>query len=583
MSQFTGTPSEYTKLSVTILIITICVACYCNLAKEIGFDPSVLNRFKPLKTIWHQHSHNYTASHGVLKKKTSSVSILLEDQLSTSLVYESNETPIGHLFTFGEVSDILKLCSYAFAKDIAHNSKVSELSESLKMKLFDFEGTMRSCDVSCVAFSYRPVFEDEKSIPSSTAPDRQIFLGLISVCPEPKEHFQEFIDDLEAAGVRFAYFSPYREQPSKAFGERLGLETDWNSCILLSEHPNPASQSPGYSALSDIKARLPRGIGAIRPHLESVDDIPLHVSIFAECNGQNSAEMMEIYQESGELVSVIGSCRSIRNSKCFGTAHLAIGADPLYYRGACDSAFDTLASDINSNSVKLILPADSSPYIITELIRESRTILQNTINAWEYLCGSLLCLILIGGISSYHTFIVTISVFIMSVSLSLGPHDPLVMKTHSTVLDSSKCPKTIPFSLLLSCSLLPVVRFLPSLISLSLIKFIFSPSAGCVGIAIVLLSQAFPFSHSYERRHDLYIRLTIPFLICTIPLMLSCMYSLTSLLSLASSILISGVFGILSVSWHEMIKSVHLKDHYEQAQKRAKLLFNTKLGMHSPV
>lgn len=551
----------------------------------IGFDPSILNRFKKVKTIWNQHNHQITTGHGVKHKKTSSVSILVEDQLSSSIVYDT-ETPIGHVFTFGEASDILKNCYHVFAKelDLAKSSKVTELSESLKMKLLDFEGTMRSCDVSCVTFSYRPVFEDENTNIHILS-GQQVFLGLISVCPEPKQHFQEFIDDLEAAGVRFAYFSPYREQPSKAFGERLGLETDWNSCILLSEHPNPSSQSPGYSALSDIKARLPRGIQAIRPHLESVDDIPLHVSIFAECNGQNAAEMMKIYQESGEIVCVIGSCRSIRNSKCFGTAHLAIGADPLY--SARDNnlviTFDTLALDINSNSVKMILPGDSSPYIITELIRESRTLLQNSINAWEFLCGTLFCFILIGGISSYNTFILTISVFVMAIFLSLGPHDSLVMKTHSTVLDSSKCPEKVSFSFLISCSLLSFVRFLPLIAAISLIKLIFSSiSSRTLGFAIVLLAQAFPFTHAYERRHDLYKNLAFPFLM-TILLTLTSLYSFSNLISLMSSILISGAFAVLSVTWHEMIKSVHLKDHYEQAQKRAKLLFNTKLGMHSPI
>ena len=144
------------------------------------------------------------------------------------------------------------------------------------MKLFDFEATMRICDVNCVAFSYRPVFENDKI--AEIPVDRQVFLGLISVYPEPKQHFQEFIDDLEAAGVRFAYFSPYREQPSKAFGERLGLETDWNSCILLSDIQIQLANHRGIR-LYQILKRLPRGIQTIRPHLESVDDIPTCVHI----------------------------------------------------------------------------------------------------------------------------------------------------------------------------------------------------------------------------------------------------------------------------------------------------------------
>lgn len=546
-----------------------------------------MNRFKQVKTIWHHCNCN------VRNKKTSIVSVLVEDLMTLNVFLGEKDAPVGHLFTFGQVSDILGISSLAFSKTPQEDSKITGLSESLKRKLIDFEGTMRSCDIQCVAFSYRPVFEDEIG---DDLLEEQVFLGLISVCPEPKEHFQEFIDDLEAAGVRFAYFSPLKEQPSKAFGERLGLETDWNSCILLSEHPNPTSQSPGYSAISDIKTRLPRGIQAIRPHLESVDDIPLHVSIFAECNSQNSAEMMKIYQEAGEVVTVIGSCRSIRNSKCFGTAHLSIGSDS--FKTETDSrdsfSFDSVAFDLNSNSVKLILPADSSPYIMTELIRESRTILQNSINAWEFLTGTMSCLIIIGGGLNMitDTLFMISSLFLLSLGIILGPYDPLVMKTHPTVVDSSKCPNSINFSFLASCSFFTIIRFLPSLISLTIIRYFCHYSQIYLGYSVILLVQGFSFNHSYENNWEYkklfqnYPNLTISILFTLFLNILRVLFNLNSFkegLNMIIMLIFSLLLGLLCFLWHESIKSVHFKDYYEQAQKRAKLLFNTKLGMHSPV
>lgn len=550
------------------------------MAKEIGFDLSIINRFKPIKTIWQQHSHPTTTKN----KKTSTVSVLVQDLKALTIFADEKDLPIGHLFTFGQVSDILRISAHALSKS-QDESKITGLSDSLKRKLIDFEGTMRSCDVRCIAYSYRPVFEDENIEDKEKILGQQVFLGLISVCPEPKEHFQEFIDDLEAAGVRFAYFSPLKEQPSKAFGERLGLETDWNSCILLSEHPNPASQSPGYSALSDIKARLPRGIQAIRPHLESVDDIPLHVSIFAECNNQNASEMMKIYQESGEIVSVIGSFRSIRNSKCFGTAHLSIGSDPFKTSKTKTSSFDSLAFDINCNSVKLILPADSSPYIITELIRESRTILQNSINGWEFLNGAIFSLILVSNVLGiFEIFLLIGSVMILAIGISVGPHDPLVMKTHSTVLDTSKCPNSVSVSFLFSFALICSVRFIPSLISLIALGYFFKASQLYLSYSIILLLQAFPFSHSYETLNYKNILQSHPKL--AFIFLSNVIFSLFLSLKHPKDLInlgVSGVLGILGVMWQESVKSVHLKDYYEQAQKRAKLLFNTKLGMHSPV
>ena len=520
------------------------------------------------------------------------------------------------MFTFGEVSDVLKVCAHVYAKEEnSTESKILELSESLKRKLIDFEGTMRSCDVQCVAFSYRPIFEDEITRVQDIK-DSHVFLGLISVCPEPKEHFQEFVDDLEAAGVRFTYFSPYREQPSKAFGERLGLETDWNSCILLSDHPNPSSQSTGYSALSDIKARLPRGIKAIRPHLEDVDDIPLHVSIFAECNDQNSSEMIKIYQEAGEVVSVIGSCRSVRNSKCFGTAHFGIGSDPFLCVNNTDknnnnnNNFDHVALSINAASFKLILPTDSSPYIITELIRESRTILQNSINAWEFVIGSITCLL----VSSIFTFffidfksnfdslpssltsilILIFSIFAIGFTISIGPYDPAVMKTHPTGMNFSKCPeKEISLSFTLSSASMTILRFLPSIFIFCLTNFIFKKSFSYANILdfylIILIAQALPFQHCHQALqiktiHQTHPNLVISIIMCSSLGIIRVFYNRNSSIpGLFVIIIITLTMSVICVTWHETIKSVYLRDYYDQAQKRAKLLFNTKLGMHSPI
>ena len=114
----------------------------------------------------------------------------------------------------------------------------------------------------------------------------------------------DFIEDLALAGIRFCYFSTASERESKAYAERLGLEMDWNSCIILSPD-NGTGQ--GYLALHDMKAKLPRGVEHIREHLQLVDDVPLHVSLFAECTHKSTREMIKIFQEQGEVVCCIGS------------------------------------------------------------------------------------------------------------------------------------------------------------------------------------------------------------------------------------------------------------------------------------
>ena len=140
------------------------------------------------------------------------------------------------------------------------------------------------------------------------------FLGMASYTYDPKPNVIDFIEDLALAGIRFCYFSAAPELESKAYAERLGLEIDWNSCIILS--PDDGS-GPGYHAIHDMKARLPRGISTIRNHILEVDDVPLHVSLFAECRPDSTREMIQIFQEHGEVVLCIGSSLNDLNVECF--------------------------------------------------------------------------------------------------------------------------------------------------------------------------------------------------------------------------------------------------------------------------
>lgn len=55
------------------------------------------------------------------------------------------------------------------------------------------------------------------------------------------------------------------------------------------------------------RAKLPKGIDNIRPHLENVDNVPLLVSLFTDCTPEATKEMIAIMQEYEEVVCVIGS------------------------------------------------------------------------------------------------------------------------------------------------------------------------------------------------------------------------------------------------------------------------------------
>lgn len=225
------------------------------------------------------------------------------------------------------------------------------MNESVNKKITEFYQNALISDSYVVAYSYDPLFkreaaayfEDKMTNPlyveykngeKAKAPlfNTQTFVCLAAFRSNPKPNVVDFVEDLGLAGIRFVYFSPFAERESKgttskniicfsliyvkilAFAERLGLEIDWNACILLS---SADGNGGGYRELHDIKAQLPKGVDNIRKHIEDVDDIPLHVSLFAECSPKTTAEMIKILQEHGEVVCCIGSSMNVDNIEIF--------------------------------------------------------------------------------------------------------------------------------------------------------------------------------------------------------------------------------------------------------------------------
>lgn len=78
------------------------------------------------------------------------------------------------------------------------------------------------------------------------------------------------------------------------------------------------------------RAKLPRGIENIQPHLENVDNVPLLVSLFTDCSAEATREMLDIMQTYGEIVVCLGSSASNANAEIFLQADCAIGVEPLY-------------------------------------------------------------------------------------------------------------------------------------------------------------------------------------------------------------------------------------------------------------
>uniref|UniRef100_A0A673M652 Transmembrane protein 94-like n=1 Tax=Sinocyclocheilus rhinocerous TaxID=307959 RepID=A0A673M652_9TELE len=202
----------------------------------------------------------------------------------------------------------------------------------------------------------------------------QIFMGMVSSQFQARLDTVRLIENLVGACIRFVYFSMEDELRSKVFAEKMGLETGWNCHISLTPNGDghcdgaPSSPSQAGSLHDDLlhdsrddaegpllpedqsdfasfqptdsdvpsfledcnRAKLPRGIHQVRPHLKNIDNVPLLVPLFTDCTPETMCEMMKIMQENREVTCCLGSAANFRNSCLFLQSDISISLDPLY-------------------------------------------------------------------------------------------------------------------------------------------------------------------------------------------------------------------------------------------------------------
>ncbi|KAJ2438194.1 hypothetical protein GGF42_008375, partial [Coemansia sp. RSA 2424] len=321
--------------------------------------------------------------------------------------------------------------------------------------------------------SLQRLFATEQAFLRDAVAAEQIFLGLVTFAYEPKVDVCDFVEDLSVAGIRFVYFSKAKGRQSKAFAERLGLETDWNTCILLSSVIDDSldedvAADDGYVEDHDIKAQLPRGIESIRAHLKEVDDIPLQISLFAECTPDSTREMINIFQENGDIVCCIGSALRDANTLTFAAADLAVGIEPIPHfnwigapppsSSAAAAAADDVANDGSISTAgalvtqyalgaaltcipcPLFLQHDTSLYTLMQVISEARRLVACIQQAVALLAASCLSLVLVNLVAVLcmlppavagfmQMWVLWVVVPVLAAALLFVPHDESVMST----------------------------------------------------------------------------------------------------------------------------------------------------------
>lgn len=181
----------------------------------------------------------------------------------------------------------------------------------------------------------------------------QVFLGLVCLQFRPKQDIVALVEDLYTAGVRFVHFTAENELQGKIFAQKMGLEVDWNCYISLAQplddqepsldedngsddgSDDGSSMSSSVrsffnSTMSHIRAKLPVGIKNIRPHIEMVDNVPLLVSLFTNCNAETITEMIQIMQENSEVVLCLGNAWNHKNVGIFSQADISLSLVPQH-------------------------------------------------------------------------------------------------------------------------------------------------------------------------------------------------------------------------------------------------------------
>jgi hypothetical protein len=85
-----------------------------------------------------------------------------------------------------------------------------------------------------------------------TAMRQQIFLGMVASSVPVRKDVPNAKEDLDAAGIRFVYFSPQNMKRSKPVAEKIGIPFDWNCAISLrvldsEQHHDPHRHISNYA------------------------------------------------------------------------------------------------------------------------------------------------------------------------------------------------------------------------------------------------------------------------------------------------------------------------------------------------
>eukprot|EP00002_Diphylleia_rotans_P025702 TRINITY_DN5088_c0_g1_i6.p1 TRINITY_DN5088_c0_g1~~TRINITY_DN5088_c0_g1_i6.p1 ORF type:complete len:1270 (+),score=233.21 TRINITY_DN5088_c0_g1_i6:49-3858(+) len=425
------------------------VDCTCPLPRAIGFADDTASLFTAVRDFI--ITVDLAEFHGIYENFENSPRQdvrfnpppLVPYSASTMVMDQRNG---GYqLFTRGSPDIVLALCTHTW-----DGNNVIPIDESTRQKLVDsFKNWRDKKDLVVVALSYKPISQAAAKVATAINPDKnsmvvklspfeydlvnctfrdvdklqaresagrsaeddivvslhqqQVLTGLVALKFPPAKEVQDFVNILHNAGIRFVYFSPSNPMKTLAFGERLGLETDWNCYINLGAKVNQEPQELWHE-----KTRLPRGVENVRKHIDEVDNLPLLIQLFSGCTPSSTKEMIDIYQEHGDVVCHIGSSLRVENLAIFAKADISIAVSPMFpsrcqhqpvnpflntlgthhHHHSSRPCHESISSRLTTLSAFLTFPEYVTYDDLLELMRECRHILTNIKQSLVFILAS---------------------------------------------------------------------------------------------------------------------------------------------------------------------------------------------------
>ncbi len=397
------------SISSQLIRLVDQTSCACSLGLEIGVSDYASNLFEK-KVYLYSFGESPPLSARSLKTESSAVTMSSLNAIQphiVSLVLKPVNSSNHLLMSRGSGDMVISCCS-----DFWDGRDLQPMTDVERTTILEFY-TRRSNTGYCIALAYNPLLlsnsipeksigmfvpasemsrsYSEMSMMCSTVEEsaqlktasqvfgalqcNQVFLGLVSFQFKPKMDVVALIEDLQVAGIRFVHFTCENEVRGKAFALKLGLETDWNCHISLAPDVEYAmenifssglglSRSSSTSSLNSVinpymsnyRAKLPIGIESIRPHIENVDNVPLQVPLFTDCNTDTITEMIKILQENSEVVLCLGNAWNRENLSIFSQSDISLSLIPEYVNtSACvETETCALSTSTSSQSTSLL-------------------------------------------------------------------------------------------------------------------------------------------------------------------------------------------------------------------------------------